>query len=83
MAVSRTPGRTGSTNTFDPFGRVSRYDLMLAAVPVGFLLAFLAHLVTGLSLRTALAGGALVGLLVTADALFVHPPSGDPPHPDP
>lgn len=57
----------------------SRYDLALAAVPVAFLLGTVTHLVSPVSLRVALAAAAAAGVLVLADAVFLHPPGHSPP----
>jgi len=54
---------------------VSRYDLVLAVIPMAFLLTAVASGVLGVSLPTALGGGSLLGLAVLADALFLHPPT--------
>ncbi|WP_276249993.1 hypothetical protein [Haloarcula rara] len=58
---------------------VSRYDLVLAVIPLAFLLAAAASGVLGVSLSTALAVGSLLGIAVLADALFLHPPTGGGP----
>jgi hypothetical protein len=80
MAVSRNPGQTGSTRTVRRlFDRLSRYDLLLAVVPLGFLCSVLAHVLTAIPFQWAVASGALLGLAVTVDALFVHPPTENPP----
>jgi len=81
MAVSRNPlRRTDTSRRFLALlGGLSRYDLLLALVPLGFAVALLAHVVVGLSLLTAIASGAVLGLAVLVDALFVNPPTSDPP----
>jgi hypothetical protein len=48
--------------------------VLLAAVPLGFVLALLARAAFGLSLHQAVAAGAAFGAVVLADALFFHPP---------
>lgn len=55
---------------------VSRYDLVLAVIPMAFLLTAVTSGVLGVSLPTALAGGSLLGVAVLADALFLNPPTG-------
>jgi hypothetical protein len=55
---------------------LSRYDLVLAVVPLALMLAAFAGAVSPLSLHAALAAGALVATLAVVDALFVSPPSG-------
>lgn len=80
MAVSRNPGQASSdTKSRRPFDGVSRYDLLLAVLPLGFLCSVLAHVLVAIPLQMAIASGALFGLAVTVDALFVHPPAGNPP----
>ncbi len=58
---------------------VSRYDLVLAVIPLAFLLTAVASGVLGVALPTALAGGSLLGLAGLADALFLNPPTGGGP----
>lgn len=80
MAVSRNSGRVGPTIPFYRFfNSLSRYDLLLAVLPLGFVFSGLAHLVASIPFLVAVAGGALFGLVVLVDALFVHPPSQEPP----
>ncbi|WP_262180671.1 hypothetical protein [Haloarcula laminariae] len=57
-------------------GSVSRYDLVLAVIPVAFLLTAVASGLLGVTMRTALAVGALLGAAVVTDALFLNPPTG-------
>ncbi|WP_277542015.1 hypothetical protein [Haloarcula laminariae] len=57
-------------------GSVSRYDLVLAVIPVAFLLTVVASGLLGVTMRTALAVGALLGAAVVTDALFLNPPTG-------
>lgn len=58
-----------------PFGRLSRYDLVLAVVPLGFVLAALVGRILSLSPSGVLALGSTVGLLAVVDALFRSPPT--------
>jgi hypothetical protein len=58
-----------------PFDRLSRYDLVLAVVPVGFLLAALVGRILSLSASGTLALGSAVGLVAVLDALFLSPPT--------
>jgi hypothetical protein len=55
---------------------LSRYDLVLAVVPLALVLAAFTGAVSPLSLHATLAAGALVATLAVVDALFVSPPSG-------
>lgn len=58
----------------------SRYDLVLAVVPLAFVGALAAGLLAPVSVHGALAAAALVGTVAVVDALFVNPPEqGDQP----
>lgn len=84
MAVSNDPARTGSSRVFPAtFDGLSRYDLVLALVPLAFALTLSVHVLVGISLQLAVAGGAVLGLAVLVDALFVNPPSESPPRSSP
>lgn len=54
--------------------RFSRYDLLLAVVPVAFVLGLLATGVADVPIRVSLSGAAGVGALALVDALFINPP---------
>jgi predicted Kef-type K+ transport protein len=54
---------------------LTRYDLVLTVIPVALLVTVGAAELFGLPNRAALAGGALVGLVALADALFWNPPT--------
>jgi len=56
------------------FGRLTRYDLVLAVIPIALLAASLVHVVLSVPLVTALGSAAIVSGLALADAIFVHPP---------
>jgi len=66
---------TDDTPVARPFDRLSRYDLVLAVVPIGFVLAALVGRLLSLSASGTLALGSAVGLLAVLDALFLSPPS--------
>ncbi|RXK49198.1 hypothetical protein [Halorientalis pallida] len=53
---------------------VSRYDLVLALIPVVFLLSVVLGHLLSVPFRTTLVGASAVGALVLLDALFVNPP---------
>lgn len=55
-------------------GGISRYDLLLWAVPIGFVAAFVVGRLLALPTETTLTIGALVGSLALADGLFRNPP---------
>jgi len=62
-------------------GQFSRYDLLLAAIPLVFALALSVYTLTPVSLEVALAGGAVVSGLCFVDAVYLNPPiegSSDP-----
>lgn len=54
---------------------LSRYDVILAFIPVVFALAILVAGALSVSLRTALAGASLIGAVGIVDVLFLHPPN--------
>jgi len=58
-----------------PFDRLSRDDLVLAVVPLGFVLAALVGRILALSPSATLALGSAVGLVAVVDALFLSPPT--------
>lgn len=55
-------------------GRLSRYDLLLGAIPLAFALALVATALTPAPLEAALAGGALLSGLCFVDAIYLNPP---------
>ena len=55
--------------------RLSRYDLVLVAIPLAFLVGIAATVGLGVSVRGSMAVASLVGGAVVADALFINPPS--------
>jgi len=52
----------------------TRYDLVLAVVPLAFVVALVAGLLSSIPTHGALAAAALVGTAAVVDALFVNPP---------
>lgn len=56
---------------------LTRYDLVLAVVPLAFVGALVAGLFSSVSVYGALAVGALIGTVSVLDALFVNPPEHD------
>ncbi len=63
--------------------RACRYDLVLAVIPVTFIVATLLGLTLSLSATTAVTGAAALSGLAVMDALFFNPPReptvGEPP----
>jgi hypothetical protein len=79
MSTSRNTGHSDPDRPFslplDGLGSLSRYDVLLAVLPLGFALALLGQVVLDLSLHQAVAAGAVLGSVVLADALFLNPPT--------
>lgn len=63
------------------FGRLSRYDLLLAAIPLVFALSLSVYALTPLSLEATLTGGALLSGLCFVDAIYLNPPVERSPDP--
>jgi len=75
MAVSRNSGHSGNgPSSYSLSGQVSRYDLLLAAIPLVLAVALLTGLVSPMPVHFAVGGGALMGSAFVADALYFHPP---------
>lgn len=55
---------------------ISRYDLLLAAIPLAFAVAVAVAEAIGVPLEGAMVGASVVGLLVLVDGLFLRPPNG-------
>jgi hypothetical protein len=53
---------------------LTRYDLLLLAIPTTVFVALLVAQVSPLSVSTSLDGASLVGAVAVADGLFVNPP---------
>ena len=54
--------------------RLSRYDLLLAVVPLAFLAGLLAAGLTNVPLRVAMSSAAAVSAVALVDGLFLNPP---------
>jgi hypothetical protein len=63
---SRTAGRTE---------RLTRYDPVLAVIPMAFVVSVLVGHLLAIPTRTALAAAAVVSGLAMLDALFFRPPT--------
>jgi len=78
MATSRntghSTGRTVSQRTLDRLLSLSRYDAVLAAVPMVFALALTMHALAGVSLFLAITLGAVTSTLLLVDAIYLNPP---------
>lgn len=78
MATSRNTGYRSRTRFWERvFDRLSRYDLLLIAIPVAFVLAIGVYLFTGVPQQAAIGVGALLSAFVLADALYLNPPTDD------
>jgi len=53
----------------------TRYDFVLAFIPVAFLLTVGAASLLGLPQQVALVGWSVAGLVALVDALFIRPPT--------
>jgi len=78
MATSRSSGhsseppfRSGRDGLPDP----SRYDLLLAAIPLVFAVVLAVHAALGVPVGVAVGAGALVSGAAVLDALFLNPPT--------
>ncbi len=69
--VESLDGRTGARTTGPD---LSRYDIILVAIPLAFLAALLVGQLLSLSMQATVVVGAALGALVVVDALFVNPP---------
>jgi hypothetical protein len=77
-ASSNSGHRTAETTApsrLDRLLSLSRYDLVLVAIPLAFVLMLSAHLVLAVSVRLAVAGAAVTSVLVLLDAIYLNPPS--------
>jgi hypothetical protein len=75
MSVSRnTDTRSRREYWRQVLGQFSRYDLLLAAIPLVFALALSVYALAPVSLEVALAGGALLSGLCFVDAVYINPP---------
>lgn len=54
---------------------LSRYDAVLAAIPLVFALVFSAQALVPLSFRLAIAAGSVLSGLLLLDAMYLNPPS--------
>ncbi len=79
MTISPNTGNRRTDDRFRAFRDgvpdLSRYDLLLAVVPLAFAAMLAGHLVLDVPLRVAVTGGAVIGTLVLADALYLNPPT--------
>lgn len=76
MAVSRNTGYSETDNYWKGlFDQLSRYDLLLAAIPLVFALALVAYALFTVPFNAAIAASAVVSVLLVADALYFNAPT--------
>jgi len=78
MATSRNPGHSSETpfHSFrDELPDLSRYDILLAVIPLVFAAMLAVHAVLGVPFRVAVAGGALLSSVAISDVLLFNPPT--------
>ncbi|MFC7059281.1 hypothetical protein [Halovenus salina] len=73
MAVSDNSKHRQEQAWNRPLNRLSRYDLVLAVIPILFTASVLVSLFTPVSLHLAMGAGALTSALLVADALYLNP----------
>lgn len=59
----------------DDLRSVTRYDLVLTAIPSAFVFSLLVAGLLSIPARNALVVGSIVGALALLDALFLNPPT--------
>lgn len=70
-----TPTEATRTDPSIPFAGIgTRYDLLLAAIPLAFVAAFGIGAVFDVPSRTVVVGAAVVGIAALLDGLFLNPP---------
>lgn len=83
MATSSNtdPGRSARRTPFEPFRSIpdslSRYDVVLLAIPVVFLCALAIGTALSVSPRESAIAAALCGVALVTDALFLNPPTDE------
>lgn len=67
-------GREPATGVAPSRWPLSRYDLVLAVIPLAFALAILAGALLGVSMPTAMAAASTLGMGLILDTVFRNPP---------
>jgi len=75
MAVSRNSAQVQKNSFFD---RLSRYDLLLVAIPLMLALAVVASVVFSVSLHLSVTAAVLFCSPLLVDAMYVNPPTDSP-----
>ncbi|QFU81993.1 hypothetical protein [Natronorubrum aibiense] len=70
----RRPQRGPVDAIVDVLTAATRYDLLLAIVPVAFAVALVTAIALGVSIGQTLLIAAIVGVFVIADACYLNPP---------
>jgi uncharacterized transporter YbjL len=82
MAVSRDTGHRPDGKSVEQFaGQLSRYDLLLTAIPLVLGLGLLVGTLSTVPFHLGVAVGAVVSALLVADAVYFHPPTESAPRP--
>lgn len=77
MAVSNSSGVRHEGNFWRRvFGRLSRYDVLLAAIPLLLAVAVTVYVLFPVPFHLAVTAGATLSCLLVTDALFLNPPTG-------
>jgi len=76
MAVSRTTEHSHGPTVWERlFDQLTRYDVVLTAIPVLFTLAAVVSITFTIPFHVTVAGGAILSLSLVFDALFFNPPT--------
>jgi hypothetical protein len=76
MAVSRNSTQRQNDGFFDRLSaQLSRYDLLLAAIPLMLTLAVVASVVFSVSMHLSVAAAVLFCSPLLVDAMYVNPPT--------
>ena len=76
--MAASPNSGSSRNRLSPYGfsaMFSRYDLLLAAIPLVLAVGLFAGIVVPVPLHYTVGSGALMCSLFLADALYFNPPT--------
>ncbi|MEF8821638.1 MAG: hypothetical protein V5A52_05125 [Halovenus sp.] len=75
MAVSRNTEHSHELTFWERlFDQLTRYDLVLTAIPVLFTIAAVVSILFAISFHVTVAGGAVLSLTLVFDVLFFNPP---------
>lgn len=78
MAVSNSSGHSEQASFWRRvFGQLSRYDLLLAVIPLVFALALAAYTLLPIPYHLAVSVGAAANATLLADALYFNAPTAE------